>query len=71
MSLTEMLEQLETLTNEERQIIIDRAMELDDAPLTPQDEKLVRERLAEYRRSPESFISVDELEKRLRSPSDS
>jgi uncharacterized protein Smg (DUF494 family) len=66
MSLTEMLEQLATLTNEERQMVIDRAMELDDTPLTPAEEKLVLERLAEHDREPGSAIPLEEAMKRLR-----
>jgi uncharacterized protein Smg (DUF494 family) len=65
MSLAEMLEHLETLTNEERQMIIDRAMELDDTPLTPEEEKLVLERLAEHDRDPSSAIPLEEAMKRL------
>jgi uncharacterized protein Smg (DUF494 family) len=65
MSLTEMLEQLETLTNEERQMIVDRALELDDTPMTPEEKKLVLERLAEHDRDPSSAIPLEEAMKRL------
>jgi uncharacterized protein Smg (DUF494 family) len=67
MSFTELLENLETLTPEQREIVIQRAIELEEPILTSEQAQLVAERLEQYRRSPESFITIDELEKRLNS----
>jgi len=67
MSLNEVIAELPRLTFEERQILIRRAVELDDPPLSATDEALVEERLAEHHADPSSSISLDELKNRLRS----
>lgn len=66
MNFQEVLAALPKLTFEERQLLMRRAMELDDAALSPAEERLVEERLAEYRRNPSSSVSLEEMEKRLR-----
>ncbi len=66
MSFAEVLDELAGLTFEQRQLVIRRALELDEAPLSPEDEALVEARLAAHRANPESSISRDELGKRLR-----
>jgi len=65
MSFAELLENLGTLTPEEREIVLQRVSELDALDLSPEQERVVQERREEYRRSPDSFITIDELERRL------
>jgi len=67
MSFNEVIAELPRLTFKERQILIRRALELDDPPLSPADEELVEARLAEHHSDPSSSISLDELKRRLRS----
>ncbi|HMH42993.1 MAG TPA: hypothetical protein VK557_05885 [Pyrinomonadaceae bacterium] len=67
MSLDEVIAELPRLTFEERQILIRRALELDDSPLSAADEELVEERLAAHHDDPGSSIPLDELKSHLRS----
>ena len=67
MSFNEVMAELPRFTFEERQILIRRAVELDDPPLSATDEALVEERLAKHHADPTSSISLDELKNRLRS----
>ena len=67
MSFTEVLQELPTLTLEQRQELIRRAIDLDDVPLSPQEEALIAQRLAEHERDPSSAISLDAMNARLRS----
>ena len=67
MSFNEVIAELPRLTFEERQILIRRALELDDPPLAAADEELVEERLAEHHANPSSSIPLDEMKRRLRS----
>jgi hypothetical protein len=67
MSFAEVLQELPTLTYEQRQIIVRRALELDDAPLNKADETLVESRLAALREDPKSGLSLEEMKARLRS----
>ena len=69
MSFNEVIEKLPSLTFEERQILIRRALELDDAPLSADDEELVEARLLDHHNAPSSSIPLQELKKRLRSGS--
>lgn len=62
-----MLQELPTLTLEQRQELIRRAIDLDDVPLSPQEEALIAQRLAEHERNPSSAISFDSMNARLRS----
>ena len=71
MSFNEVIAELPRLTFEERQILIRRALELDDPPLSPADEKLVETRLAAHHSDPGSSIPLDEMKRRLRSRSKS
>jgi hypothetical protein len=66
MSFNEVLAELPSLTVEQRQLLMRRAMELDDLPLSPAEEALVEQRLAEHRRNPQAAVSLEEMEKRLR-----
>lgn len=67
MSFNEVIAELPRLTFEERQILIRRALELDDPPLSAADEALIEERLAGHQSDPGSSISLDELKARLHS----
>lgn len=66
MSFQELLAELPSLTVEQRQLLMRRAVELDDPALSPAEERLIEERLAEYRRDPATGLSLDEIEKRIR-----
>lgn len=67
MSFTEVLQELPTLTVSERQLLIRRALELDEPALSTEDEAIVEARLAEHRRNPGSAVPLDEMKARLRS----
>jgi putative addiction module component (TIGR02574 family) len=66
MSFTEVLAGLPALTVAERQLLIRRALELDEPALSPEDEALVEKRLADHRRDPGSAVPLDEMKARLR-----
>ena len=65
MNFNEVIAELPRLTFEERQILIRRALELDDPPLSAAEEELVEARLAEHHSDPSSSIPLDELKRRL------
>jgi hypothetical protein len=67
MSFAEVLKELPSLTVEQRQLVIRRALEVDDPPLSPEDEALADARLAVLRENPDSAISLEEMKSRLRS----
>jgi hypothetical protein len=67
MSFNEMLAELPSLTLPQRQLLVRRAVELDDRGLAPEDEAVVEKRLAEHRRDPQSALPLEVIEKRLRS----
>jgi len=67
MSFNEVLAELPLLTVPQRQLLVRRAVELDEPGLTPADEAEVEKRLAEHRRHPQSAVSLEVMEKRLRS----
>jgi putative addiction module component (TIGR02574 family) len=67
MSFNEVIAELPRLTFEERQILIRRALELDDSPLSAADEALVEERLAAHHDDPTSSVPLEDIKKRLRS----
>lgn len=66
MSFNEVLAELPSLTVEQRQLLMRRALELDDLPLSPADEALVSERSADYHANPAAALTLEEMEKRLR-----
>ncbi len=66
MSFNKVLEELPTLTFEQRQLLIRKAMELDDPPLSEEDEALIEARLAAHRADPTSSVPLDEMKVRLR-----
>ena len=67
MSFTEVLQELPALTFEQRQLLIRRALELDEPPLSEADEALVESRLMAMRDAPAAAISLNEMKARLRS----
>ena len=67
MSFNEVIAELPHLTFEERQMLIRRALELDDPPLSAADEELVEARLAAHHSDPSSSVPLNELKDRLRS----
>ena len=66
MSFNEVIAELPRLTFEERQILIRRALELDDPPSSAADEELVESRLAEHHADLGSSVPLDEMTRRLR-----
>lgn len=66
MSFTDVLHELPALTVSERQLLVRRALELDDAGLAAEDEAIVERRLAEHRQNPGSAVPLDEMKVRLR-----
>jgi putative addiction module component (TIGR02574 family) len=66
MSFTEVLDELPALTVSERQVLVRRALELDDAGLSAEDEAVVERRLTEHRRNPGSAVPLSEMKARLR-----
>jgi putative addiction module component (TIGR02574 family) len=67
MSFAGVLQELPTLTFEQRQVIIRNAIELDNAPLNKADEALVESRLAAHRDNPKSGLTLEEMKVRVRS----
>jgi len=66
MSFNEVMAELPKLTFEQRQMLMRRALELDESGLSLMEERLVEERREEYRRDPASGVGLEEMEKRLR-----
>ena len=69
MSFSEVLAELPALTVSERQMLVRRALELDDPALSGEDEAVVERRLADHRRNPASAVPLHEMKTRLRSRS--
>ena len=69
MSFAEVLEELPTLTVQQRQMVIRCALELEEPPLSDAVEALVETRLAGHRQNPASSVPLDEMKRRLRSRS--
>ena len=66
MSFAEVLQELPALTVEQRQLLIRRALEMDDPSLAPEEEALVEARLAALRQKPDSAVPFEEMEARVR-----
>jgi uncharacterized protein Smg (DUF494 family) len=66
MSFNEVLLELPALTLEQRQLLVRRALELDQAPLSPTDESLIESRLEALRDAPGTAVSLEEMKRRLR-----
>ena len=71
MSCNAVIAELQRLTFEERQILIRRALQLDDPALSAADEELVEARLAAHHADPGSSVPLDEIKRVLRSRSKS
>ena len=69
MSFAEVLEELPALTVQQRQVVIRRALELEEPPLSDAEEALVETRLAGHRQNPDSSVPLDEMKRRLRTQS--
>lgn len=67
MSFTEVLEELPGLTFEQRQLLVRRAVELDDEPLSAAELATVESRLMAHHANPSSSLSLEEMKSRLRS----
>ena len=67
MSFTEVLAELPALTVSERQLLVRRALELDEPGLSVEDEAIVEQRLADQHRNPASAVTLEEMKTRLRS----
>ena len=67
MSFAELLQELPALTVQQRQMVIRRALELEEPPLSEAEEALVENRLAGHRQNPASSVPLDEIKRRLRS----
>lgn len=67
MSLSQVLEELPSFTFEERQLLIRRALEMDDPPLSEAAEAIVESRLAAHRTDPTSSLPLETLKELLRS----
>ncbi len=65
-SFNEVLLELPSLTLEQRQLLVRRALELEDAPLSEADEALVESRLSALRDAPASAVSLENMKSRLR-----
>ncbi len=66
MSLSQILAELPAFTVAERQLLVRRAIELDDPPLTASDEDLIRSRLADHERDPSAAVSFEAMKEKLR-----
>ncbi len=67
MSFAEVLAELPALTVAERQLLIRRALDLDDPVLPAEDEAVVEKRRGDHRQNPGSAVPLDEMKTRLRS----
>jgi len=66
MTITQVLDELPEFTFEERQLLIRRAIELDDPPLSEAEEALIETRLAAHHANPGSSIPLEDMKARLR-----
>ena len=67
MSLAEILAELPAFTVAERQLLVLRAIELDDRGLSPDDEELIFSRIEDHRQDPSSVILFEDMKASLRS----
>ena len=67
MSVIEVLDELPAWTLSERQLLVTRALELDDRALSVEEEALVDGRLAGHRNNPASSVPLEAMKPRLRS----
>lgn len=67
MSFTEVLAKLPLLTVAERQLVVRRALDLDEPGLSEKDEVLLEKRLEDHLQNPDSAVPLEEMKTRLRS----
>jgi hypothetical protein len=65
-SFSEVLAELPKLTLAERQLLMRRALELDEPELSAEDKSLVEHRLADHRRNPKSSVPLEAMKARVR-----
>ncbi|MBC8245060.1 MAG: hypothetical protein H8E20_11760 [Verrucomicrobia bacterium] len=65
-SFNQVLDELPALSVAERQLLIRRALELDESGLSESDTALVEQRIAEHQENPDSAIPLGEIKTRLR-----
>jgi putative addiction module component (TIGR02574 family) len=61
MSLTEILAEIPKLSFTERQELMRRAIEVEDADLTPEEKAILDQRLDDFRRNPNSGVPAEQL----------
>jgi putative addiction module component (TIGR02574 family) len=61
MSLTEILAEIPKLSFAERQELVRRTIELEDEEITAEERAILDERLADFRRNPNSGIPAEQL----------
>jgi len=66
MSFKDVLAELPALTVSQRQVLIRHALELDESPLSSEEETVVEQRLEAHRENPGEAVSLDEMKVRLR-----
>jgi hypothetical protein len=66
MSINEVLAELPTMSVAERQLLVRKAIEFDDSPLSAADEAEVERRRQAQREYPDSAVTLDEMKSRLR-----
>lgn len=66
MSFEELLAELPKLTPQQRQVVMRRVVELDDAPLSPAGEKRLEERRAEYLGNPATASTLERIVREVR-----
>jgi hypothetical protein len=66
MSFADVLEELPMFSAQQRQLLIRRAVELDEPPLCESDESIISARLAAHRRDPGSSVPLGEFKARVR-----
>jgi hypothetical protein len=67
MSFTDVMAELPALSVEERQMLVRRALEIDEAPLLPVDEAEIERRRVLHSQDPGSALSLDAMQARIRS----
>ena len=65
MSLAEIIQEIPRLTFRERQEVIRCAMIVDEARLSPSEEQLIQERLADFKRDPQAGCPLEDLKERV------
>lgn len=61
MSLTEILAEIPKLSFAERQELVRRAIAVEDGDITPEEDAILDERLADFRRDPNAGIPAEDL----------